>query len=237
LHYSFNVQHVVFAFGILASTESPAIADAPATSTDATELMHRVASAYAQTAHGVVGVRSQSLLTIKAPVFHRRIANEGWFVFVDGTLAMSSESRDPRQPPLRDPYRAEYARDYAFAYAPCPSCSPGTAAVAFSSPLHDVEHASGQLVIDLDTALIVSQTEKPYKLPWPTQDGQLVATWGRVGGGWFPETIAGAFVGRIGPFVGHATYAQSLSSYNYYPNVETAAVALRQGAAPVAVGR
>lgn len=38
-----------------------------------------------------------------------------------------------------------------------------------------MEHASGRLVIDLSTALIVSETENPYRLPWPTQDGQLEA--------------------------------------------------------------
>ena len=193
---------------------------------DAAELMRRVAATYARSAGGVVGVRSHSVLTIRAPLFRRRIARDGWFVFVDGELARSSERRDERQPPLRDPYRAQYARGFRFCLVPCPDCARGTVAVAFSSPSRDAEHARGRLVIVSATATIVSLIETPYKLPWPTQDGELVATWGAAAGGWFPLAISGNFTGRIGPFLGRATYAQALSSYGRFANVDAAASAL-----------
>ncbi|MBD5604574.1 MAG: hypothetical protein IAI48_05725 [Candidatus Eremiobacteraeota bacterium] len=203
-------------------------ADGPLREDDAQDLVRRVATRYAQSARGVIGVRSQSLLVVEAPLFKRRIANDGWFVFVDGVLEKSKDAPDPRQPPLRDPYRTEYLGEYVYAFTSCRDCRPGTEAVAFSSPIRDVRHASGTLVIDTATALIVAQTETPYKLPWPTKSGDLVATWGTTDGGWFPKSITGSFVGKIGPFVGHARYAQTLSPYRRFEDVATATAALSQ---------
>lgn len=216
----------LIAIGFLAGVQSLAVADVSSGAADARGLMQRVAATYAQNSHGVIGVRSQSVLTIKAPIFGRRIANDGWFVFVDGVLAQSKDVPHPRQPPFRDPYRAEYLQDYMYAYVPCKDCLPGSVAVAFSSPMHDVQHASGKLVVDDWTGRILSQMETPYKLPWPTKGGELLATWGAVGGGWFPLSISGNFVGKIGPFVGHATYAQSLTSYRRFVDVGAAAASL-----------
>jgi len=218
-----------------AASSLPAGADDAESSTDATQLMQRVANTYAESTRGILGVRSQSLLVIKAPVFGRKIRNDGWFVFENGTLSKSNQTRDPRQPPLRDPFRKEYLSDYSFSFAACTDCAPGAVAVAFSSRFKDVEHASGTIVVDPATALIITETEKPYKLPWPTQDGALVATWGSAGGGWFPKTISGSFVGRIGPFVGHAYYAQTLTAYSRFPDVDDAAKSLASVALPSTV--
>jgi hypothetical protein len=225
---------------VVATTLHVSPADAAAddgTPANASQLMQRVAATYAESTRGVVGVHSTSLLRIDAPIVGRKIANDGWFVFVDGVLAKSSQTRDPRQPPLRDPFRAAYLADYTFTYAPCPDCASGDVAVAFTSRFRDVEHASGRIVVDPVTARIVSETEKPYKLPWPTQDGALVATWGSAGGGWYPLAISGTFIGRIGPFVGHAYYTQSLTAYERFANVDNAANTLATEASKTNAGR
>jgi hypothetical protein len=195
---------------------------------DATRLMRDVAAAYAASTEGVIGVRSHSELTIAAPVFRRHIVDDAWFVFRDGTLVASSKKPDPRQPPLHDPYKQRYLDEYAFQTAPCPACAPDTVAIAYESKSHDVAHAYGTLVIDRETSRIVSATETPYRLPWPTKRGVLAASWGGAAGAWFPLTIDGSFVGSIGPFVGHATYAQALSDYDRSPTVDAAVAALVQ---------
>lgn len=226
-------------FAALVAGGSPVSADvAPAPSDvggqpDASALMRRVARAYADATRGTIGVRSTSLLTIEAPFFHRRIADNAWFVFADGTLARSSTPPDPRRPQVHDPYDVRYLAEYRFRFAPCPSCRAGDVAVAYESPSRDAAHATGTLVIDAATARVAHDTERPYKLPWPTREGALEATWGAAADGWFPQAIAGEFVGRIGPFVGHARYAQTLFAYARFASVEAAATSL--GARPQAV--
>lgn len=228
-----------FSLAALVAGSSPAAADVASVvpdggdRTDVTALMRRVALAYADATRGTIGVRSTSLLTIEAPLFHRRIADDGWFVFADGSLARSSTPPDPRRPQLHDPYDARYLAEYRFRFVGCAGCRAGDVAVAYESPSRDAAHATGTLVIESATAHVVHDTERPYKLPWPTRDGALEATWGAAADGWFPQTIAGDFVGRIGPFVGHARYAQTLSAYARFPNVDDAASSL--GARPQAV--
>jgi hypothetical protein len=199
---------------------------AGAASETAAALMQRVAEAYSNEVAGVVAVRSHSELTIAAPVFRRHIVDDGWFVFADGALAATSHKSDPRQPPLHDPYRERYLAEYTYRVVACATCAPGTTAIAYDSPARDVAHAHGTLVVDEATARIVSSSETPYKLPWPTKSGSLDARWGEAGGGWFPLQIDGAFVGNIGPFVGRARYAQALSAYDRYSSVATAVTAL-----------
>ena len=194
--------------------------------TAATALMRRVAATYSHDVTGVVAVRSHSELTIAAPVFRRHIVDDGWFVFADGVLAATSHKSDPRQPPLHDPYRERYLGEYTFHSVACTTCAPGSSAIAYESEAHDVAHAHGTLVVDEATARITSSSETPYKLPWPTKSGSLDARWGDAKGGWFPLEIDGAFVGNIGPFVGHARYAQVLSAYDRYPTVATAVATL-----------
>jgi hypothetical protein len=199
--------------------------------------MRRVAATYASDVAGVIGVRSHSELTITAPVFRRHILDDGWYVFADGVLAATSHKSDPRQPPLHDPYRERYLAEYSFHVVACATCAAGTIAIAYDSRKRDVAHAYGMLVVDEATARITSSSETPYKLPWPTKSGSLEARWGAAADGWFPLQIDGAFVGNIGPFVGHARYAQALSPYDRYPNVATAVAALtnRTGLAAAAL--
>ncbi len=192
----------------------------------AAALMRRVAATYSHDVAGVVAVRSHSELTIVAPVFRRRIVDDAWYVFADGVLAATSHKNDPRQPPLHDPYRERYLAEYAFHAVACATCAPGTTAIAYDSSARDVAHAHGTLVVDEATARITNSSETPYKLPWPTKSGSLDARWGEVSDGWFPLQIDGAFVGNIGPFVGHARYAQVLGAYDRYPSVATAVAVL-----------
>jgi hypothetical protein len=188
--------------------------------------MRRVAATYSKDVAGVVAVRSHSELTIAAPVFRRHIVDDGWFVFADGVLVATSRKVDPRQPPLHDPYRERYLAEYTFRVVACAACAPGTTEIAYDSAAHDAAHAHGTLVVDDVTARIASSSETPYKLPWPTKSGSLDAHWGDAPAGWFPLHIDGAFVGNIGPFVGHARYAQALSAYDRYSSVATAVAAL-----------
>ena len=188
--------------------------------------MRRVAATYSHEVAGVVAVRSHSELTIAAPVFRRHIVDDGWFVFADGVLAATSHKSDPRQPPLHDPYRERYLGEYTFHSVACTTCASGSSAIAYDSQAHDVAHAHGTLVVDEATARITSSSETPYKLPWPTKSGSLDARWGEAADGWFPLQIDGAFVGNIGPFVGHARYAQVLSAYDRYPSVASAVAKL-----------
>jgi hypothetical protein len=193
--------------------------------TDVDALILRVASTYADATRGILGAHSVSDLTIAAPVFRKTIHDDTWFVFDDGKLVRSAKAPDPRQPPLHDPYRSEYLGEYRYAFAPCAACNANDVEIAFASPQHDTAHARGDLIVERDTGRIVSSDETPYKLPWPTKDGQLDATWGAVAGRWLPRTISGDFVGRIGPFIGHATYSQTLS-FSDYPSLDDATKAL-----------
>ncbi len=197
---------------------------------DVVALVAHVARTYAEATRGVLAVRSTSDLRIDAPVFRKRIHDDSWFVFRDGTLAESSKPEDPRRPQLHEPYREIYLAEYHFAYAPCVACANETVAIAFDSPLHDTAHAHGILTVDVASGRIVASSETPYRLPWPTTGGSLDATWGEVAGGWFPIAITGEFVGRIGPFVGHAHYRQALSSYERYATLDAAARSLTTSA-------
>ena len=196
------------------------------TTDDAAPLMRRVAAAYTRDVAGVVAVRSHSDLRIAAPLFGRHIVDDDWYVYRDGTLAATSHKTDPRQPPLHDPYRERYLDEYTFRHVRCATCAPGTAAIAYESDAHDVAHAHGTFVVDDETAHIVSGSETPYALPWPTKSGELDAEWAESAKGWFPVKIVGAFVGRIGPFVGRAQYAQEITTIDRYANVETASAEL-----------
>jgi|GEM_PF-1846712 len=207
-----------------AAAEPPGPGGVPAG--DAGALMGRVAAVYARATRGTIGVRSSSVLTIEAPLFHKRIARDSWFVFADGVLVRSDTPLDPRRPPLHDPYDPRYVGEYRFTFAPCPACAPGAVAVTYDARAHDRAHASGTLTVDEATARIVRDTERPYALPWPTREGALEATWGGDETGWFPLTIAGDFVGRIGPFTGRAHYAQTLSHYARFADAEAAVAAL-----------
>jgi hypothetical protein len=128
---------------------------------------------------------------------------------------------------LHDPYRSEYLSEYRYAIGSCPACSGDDVAIVFESPTHDTAHARGTLIVERATGRIISSDETPYKLPWPTNDGRLEATWGSVAGRWLPVTITGTFVGRIGPFVGHASYSQTLS-FAGYRSLDDATTALRK---------
>jgi hypothetical protein len=223
---------VALAVVLLASTSARprAVLAAPAVSDDAATLMANVARIYADSTRGVLGVRSTSDLRIVAPVFRRDIRDAAWFVFDNGTLAQSSKAPDPRQPPLHDPYREAYLAEYRYALAPCTSCAPNEITIRFEGVAHDVAHAYGSLVVDRTTNRIVASSETPYKLPWPTRSGSLDATWGPVAGTWLPIGIRGEFVGRIGPFVGHAHYRQELSDYGRFATVGDAVRALDSAA-------
>jgi hypothetical protein len=213
------------------AADTPATATTAATSADepdAAALMRRVAAHYAADVAGVLAVRSHSQLIIKAPFFGRRIASDAWYVFVNGVVAASSATPDPRRPPLRDPYVARYLDDYAFRFAPCPACAPGTRAVAYESAARDVEHAHGTFVVDVARASIQSGSETPYKLPWPTKSGELDAVWDAAPAGWFPVRVSGEFVGNVGPFVGHASYTQTNSAFERYGSVADAVRALER---------
>jgi hypothetical protein len=194
---------------------------------EASRLIENVARTYADATRGVIAVRSTSDLQIIAPVFRKTIHAEAWFVFRDGDFAQGSQAPDPRQPPLHEPYREAYLSEYTYALAPCRSCAPNEIAIHFSGIAHDVAHGYGSLVVDRITNRIVSSSETPYKLPWPTRSGSLDATWGDVAGAWLPIGIRGSFVGRIGPFVGHAEYRQGLSGYRRYDTVDDAVHALK----------
>ncbi len=194
---------------------------------DVDALVARMAQTYATETRGVLGVCSSSELRIEAPVFHKTIAEDTWFVFRDGALAESGKPQDPRRPPLHEPYRAEYLAEYRYTLVPCATCTRDTVAIAFASDARDTQHARGSLVVDRASARIIESDETPYKLPWPTSDGSLTASWGAVDGGWFPLAIAGAFVGRIGPFVGHARYRQRLTDYARYASLDDATRALK----------
>jgi hypothetical protein len=223
----------VFALVLLSSVSARpgAVLAASDGGDDAETLIANVARVYAASTRGVLGVRSTSDLRIVAPVFRRNVHDAAWFVFDNGTLAESSKAPDPRQPPLHDPYREAYLAEYRYALAPCTSCAPNEVSIRFEGIAHDVAHAYGSLVVDRTTNRIVASSETPYKLPWPTRSGSLNAMWGSVAGTWLPVGIHGEFVGRIGPFVGHADYRQDLSDYGRYATVADAVRAL-QGAAP-----
>jgi hypothetical protein len=194
---------------------------------DAAKLIANVARTYADSTRGVLAVRSTSDLQIIAPVFRKNIHADAWFVFRDGTFAQGSEPPDPRQPPVHEPYREAYLGEYTYALTPCRSCKPDEVAIHFEGIAHDVAHAFGQLVVNRTSGRIVASSETPYKLPWPTRSGSLDATWGDVEGTWLPIGVRGAFVGRIGPFIGHAEYRQALSEYRRYDTVDDAVRALK----------
>ncbi len=196
------------------------------TGDDGTALMERVAVAYALDVAGVLAVRSHSDLTIKAPIFGRHITDDNWYVFENGNLTASSHRSDPRQPPLRDPYRATYLPEYTYQLTPCTTCAPGTSAIAYESKFRDVAHAHGTFIVNTATAHIISGSETPYKLPWPTKSGELNSVWANSSGGWFPVKVDGAFVGNIGPFVGRAFYAQSNTTIERFRSVSAATASL-----------
>lgn len=209
-----------------ASAASSTIVAPISTPVDGNALMQRVATAYARNVSGVVAVRSHGDLTIRAPLFGRHIVEDDWYVFENGDLVASSRKADPRQPPLHDPYRANYLSEYTYRVAPCPTCAPGTSAIAYESEQRDVAHAHGTFVIDTVTAHIISGSETPYRLPWPTKSGELDAVWAETPGGWFPVRVEGAFVGKVGPFVGRATFAQANGTIERYPSIAAATEAL-----------
>jgi hypothetical protein len=215
------------ALSLLASALPIAALANGANDSDAATLIANVARTFADSTRGVVGVRSTSDLRIVAPIFRKNIHDDAWFIFRNGMLAQSSKAPDPRQPPLHDPYREAYLGEYRYALTPCISCTPNEVAIRFESTAHDVAHAYGSLIVDRRTDRIISSTETPYKLPWPTRSGSLDATWGFVAGTWLPIGIRGTFVGRVGPFVGHAEYRQELLDYGRYATVTDAVRALK----------
>ncbi len=212
---------------LLASSRPPGVWADSSSTDDAASLIANVAHTYADSTRGVLAVRSTSDLEIIAPVFRKNIHDEAWFVFRDGTFVQGSEPPDPRQPLVHEPYREAYLGEYRYALAACRSCTPNESAIHFEGIGHDMAHAFGLLVVDRTTGRIVASSETPYKLPWPTRGGSLDATWGDVAGTWLPIGVRGRFVGRIGPFIGHAVYRQDLSDYRRYATVADAVRALK----------
>jgi hypothetical protein len=196
------------------------------TKEDASSIMRLVAANYAIEVLGVVGVRSHKELTISGPMLQRHTSDDAWYVFQNGALVASSHKADPRQPPLREPYRSEFLGEYSFHLTGKPPRESGTTSIAFESLTHDAVHAHGTLVVDDATGHIMTFTETPYAFVWPTKSGQFDVAWGGSGSDWYPQHIDGAFMGSVGPFVGHAQYVETLSSYEHYSNVDTATSAL-----------
>jgi hypothetical protein len=208
---------------------------APAPAPDPAALVQRVSAAYALEMRGVVGLRTQTELTIDGPMFHKRTPSSPWYVYADGDLVRSSEAPDARRPLVRDALRPENLSEYAFTFDECSGCAASEVEVAYTSARHDAYHAHGYFIIDTASERVDRSVEIPYQLPWPTRDGRIEVTWGNANATeWLPLTIADTFVGKLGPFSGTAHYVQRLSPYERFPGVNSAVDTLtaQTGATP-----
>jgi len=225
------VLSVVTSFVSAASAQTDATA-APAASVGgdgaatADDVIGRVVDAYALESHGVIGVRSRSILRIDAPMNHRSTETRAWYVYDDGSLVATSDAPDPRRPPVHDPLRPKFRSEYRFRAEACPDCAAGTVAVGYASPTHDEVHAYGTIVVETSSFHVVRVTQTPYAFTWPTRDGTIVVTWGAADTGWVPTQIAGSFSGRVGPFSGVAHYDQTLGPYARFATADAAVTAL-----------
>jgi hypothetical protein len=195
-------------------------------------VMHRVAAAASEVDRAIVGYHSDSTLHVDAGPYHHTSTESRWFVLEDGKLVATGLRANSgpslgkgEEHPSHEPW-GPYVSEYTFARAPCAACAPGTVAIAFSSDMHDAQHGSGTLIVDLARAVVLRETQAPYDFGGMAKSGTIDVDFGESDIGWRPRAVVGNFQGNVGPFNANAHLEDSLRDYKRYPTVESAIAAL-----------
>ena len=203
-----------------------------ANETDVDALMTRVIAANKAAVRGVVGFESDSRLKIGAGFYHRSEQERRWFVLGDGMLVKTglrpgsdAPFGKPAEQQSHEPW-GPYGGEYRFADSPCVRCAAGNVAIAFTSVIHDTQHSSGVMIVDVAHERVVHETQAPYVLQGSARTGEIEIDFGDTGVGWLPRELRGTFTGNVGPFNGAAHLTQAFDDYRRYPSPEAAASAL-----------
>ena len=194
--------------------------------------MRRVTAAALQADRDVVGYRSDGHLRVDAAMYHRASEELRWFVLVDGKLVATGLSSGSGPSFGKEAERQHhepwgpFASEYTFSHLACPDCAPGTESIAFSSTLHDADHASGVLTIDDARAVVLHERRVPYAFGTAGTTGTIDVDYGATELGWRAKTLHGDFHGNVGPFGGTARIDTIFDGYRRFPTVESAIAAL-----------
>jgi hypothetical protein len=212
----------------LASSLQANGAQAPAAMPPA-EIVARVGAAYAKGLHGIIGMQRHFTTVVDAGVVRHSEQSDSGLLIDDGVFVAAhyyrvtddgkafSASQIRRRDDetnagwtagkifFKEPYDPRFIADYQFtSVAPCPDCSSGTIAIAFSSAKHDAQHGAGTMWIETATDRVVKLTYVPYVLPPHATSGSVTETTAEILPGlWYVVRIDETYAGRA--FLLHGT--------------------------------
>lgn len=208
------------------------VASPAASESDVSAVMARVIAANRTAVRGVVGFQANSRLRVGAGFYHRLEHERRWFVLGDGVLVKTglrpgsdAPFGKPAEQQSHEPW-GPYGDEYRFAEAPCPHCAAGLVGIRFDSAIHDTQHGSGVLIVDVEGNRVLHEMQEPYVLQGAARTGTIEIDFGDTGVGWLPRELRGTFTGNVGPFSGSAHLIEGFEEYRRYPTTDAAATAL-----------
>jgi hypothetical protein len=130
-----------------------------------------------------------------------------------------------QQPARHFVFSNRYIQEYHLSNAPCVNCADGERDVSFYSDTHDVNHSTGNVILDRH-GRIRSVTYHPYVLPDRRMDsGTMTITFGRLADDWLPVRCQLAFTAHYLLIHGSGTLELASDSAKRYPSYELASAA------------
>jgi len=218
-------------------------------------LVLRAATVYAANVRGVIGMQRHFSTVLHAgPVHHTEesesgyLMNDGSFVkikyvrIVDDGKAFSAQQIAQRDAQtnqdwtvgkifFKEPYDRRFIGEYVFGPPKaCVACPKGTVAVTFGSSIHDTQHGSGTMWIELATARVDRLTYIPNVLPPHATFGTVTETSGwAMPNVWYVTQIDGAYRGKAFVLSGTGTFTGVFDHFRRFSTVTQGEAALRAG--------
>ncbi|TAM90193.1 hypothetical protein EPN42_06230 [bacterium] len=218
-------------------------------------LVLRAAAVYAANVRGVIGMqRHFSTVLHTGPVHHTEesdsgyLMNDGSFVkieyvrIVDDGKAFSAKQTAQRDAQtnqdwsvgkifFKEPYDRRFIGDYVFdAPKACAACPAGTVSVSFGSSIHDTQHGSGTMWIELATGRVDRLTYIPNVLPPHATFGTVTETSGwAMPNVWYVTRIDGVYRGKIFVLSGTGTFTGVFDHFRRFSTVAQGKAALSAG--------
>jgi hypothetical protein len=204
---------------------------------------------------GIIGMQRHFSTVLHAgPIHHTeesdsgQLMNNGSFVkikyfrIVDDRKAFSAQQMTQRDAQtnqdwtvgkifFKEPYDQRFIREYVFdPPQACVACPAGTVAVIFGSGIHDTQHGSGTMWIEVATGRIDRLTYIPNVLPSHATFGTVTETSGRaMPNMWYVTRIDGTYQGRAFILKGTGTFTGVFDHFRRFSTVTQGTAALQAG--------
>jgi hypothetical protein len=245
----------VLCVGLVGAMMQGARSDQVGPTTPIPDIVNRAATVYSAETRGVVGLQRHFTTVVRAgPIRHTEHSDSG-FLMNDGSYtrikyyqiaddgrpftADQIGARDSQTNHdwsagkifFKEPYDPRFLGDYQFEVLdPCPTCTPDTAVVNFTSDIHDAQHGSGTMWIDAATAHVIKVKFTPNQLPPHATSGTVTETTSEVWPGvWYVTEIQAAYKGRLFLLTGSATFTATFDHFHRFERVSVGNDALDNG--------